>query len=97
MESVNNTRPQDDFYTYVNKKWLDDPKNKIPDEYSRWGGFIKLHDDGLTNQISLVESLENNPKRTTEEDKIYAIWKASCEVFKKWQDKTSNQDVILND
>lgn len=28
--------PEDDFYQYVNKKWLDDPENKIPAEYSSW-------------------------------------------------------------
>ncbi len=42
-------KPGDDFYRYVNGKWLD--TNKIPDEYSFWGSayevFKKTNDDAL--------------------------------------------------
>ncbi len=42
-------KPGDDFYRYVNGKWLD--TNKIPDEYSSWGSayevFKKTNDDAL--------------------------------------------------
>ena len=47
----------EDFYMYVNEKWLNDPKNKIPDEYSSWGGFVKLLDDGLKKQINIVKNI----------------------------------------
>ena len=42
-------KPGDDFYRYVNGKWL--ATNKIPDEYSSWGSayevFKKTNDDAL--------------------------------------------------
>ena len=47
----NNLSPNNDFYLYVNQKWLSDDKNKIPEDYSSWGGFTKLYDIGLQNQI----------------------------------------------
>ena len=59
VETNVTTRAQDNFYEYVNKKWLDAPENQIPPEYPRWGGFIKLHDQSLKNQIELVKDLEN--------------------------------------
>ena len=43
--SPNLYAPQIDFYQYVNHVWLNDLKNAIPDDYSSWGGFTKLHDD----------------------------------------------------
>ena len=43
----------ENFYEYVNNKWLLDSNNKIPDDYSSWGGFTKLFDDGLMNQIKM--------------------------------------------
>lgn len=94
MESTYEPQPQDDFYGFVNKKWLDDPKNQIPDDYSRWGGFIKLYDDCLVNQIDLVNKLEDKSDRTDEENKICAIWLASCNKFKEFESKKVNHDTI---
>eukprot|EP00943_MAST-04B_sp_MAST-4B-sp1_P002635 g2635.t1 len=74
-----------DFYLHVNKKWLVDPANKIPNEYSQWGGFTKLHDEGLKKQIQLVKDLEQKADRNEEEEKIFAIWKASCQRFSMWE------------
>lgn len=78
--------PQDDFYLFVNNEWLQDPKNVIPDDYSSWGGFTKLHDNTIKLQISLVQDLENRKLQelTEEESKIYAIWKASHDLFHSW-------------
>src|SRR5689334_20473447 len=66
-----------DFYLYVNHAWLNDPKNKIPDEYSKWGGFVKLFDQSLKDQINLVQNLCDKKDKTEEEKKVTAIWKAS--------------------
>ena len=66
----------EDFYLHVNKTWLDDPNNAIPDEYSQWGGFVKLHDDGLKKQIAMVKALKGKADATEEERKISAIWEA---------------------
>lgn len=75
------------FYQHVNKNWLEDPKNRIPDEYSTWGGFIKLHDQGLKNQINLIRNLR---PETDEEKKIAAIWNASSRRFNDWENGISN-------
>ena len=86
----------DDFYQHVNSEWLNDPINKIPEDYSSWGGFIKLHDDGLTKQINIVKNMENI-NRNEEEEKIFAIWKASENRFKSWEENNSDCNPILNE
>ena len=88
--------PGNNFYQYINHKWLNDPSNQIPSDYSSWGGFTKLYDDGLINQINIVKNLENNC-HTEEEEKIFAIWQASKKRFDSWKDGTSNCDPILNE
>jgi putative endopeptidase len=86
------SRAQDDFYNHVNKSWLD--SNQIPSEYSRWGGFTKLYDDGLKNQIELVKGLFDKESLTTQEAKIAAIWKASNIRFTDWAGGLGNCDPI---
>ena len=81
-------RAVDDFYNYVNADWLNDPKNEIPNEYSLWGGFTKLHDEGLKKQIAILEELTaSSPEQLTDEErKIAAIWNASMHLrFAKWE------------
>lgn len=95
----NNSTPNasDNFYLHVNNKWLNDPANKIPDEYSTWGGFIKLHDTNLKEQIKLVQELRNKPNKTDEEIKISAIWEASVARFDSWRSGTANYEPITNE
>ena len=79
----------DDFYGHVNDAWMSDPENCIPDEYSLWGGFTKLHDEGLKKQIAIVEALvESDPASLSDEErKIAAIWHASMNLrFKAWEE-----------
>lgn len=85
-----------DFYDAVNRKWLADPSNSIPPEYSRWGSFEKLHDESLKNQITLVEELnakiqqdDHNASITDSDRKIVSIWAASNTRFKSWEDGTA--------
>jgi putative endopeptidase len=40
MMTMNTPRPQDDFFTFVNGKWI--AENPIPPEESRWGSFNSL-------------------------------------------------------
>ena len=99
MSSENTTNPLacDNFYLHVNSKWLNDPMNKIPDEYPRWGGFIKLHDGTLKDQIKLVQNLRTKPVKTEEENKISAIWEASDTRFESWRRGTATYDPILHE
>ncbi len=44
-------RPQDDFFTYLNGKWL--KETAIPSDKASWGTFMKLRDD-VTPQIKAI-------------------------------------------
>ena len=88
--------PGYDFYHYVNHAWLSNPLNQIPLDYSSWGGFTKLYDEGLINQIDIVKNLENKCV-SEEQEKIFAIWKASEKRFQSWNDQTSNCDPIAEE
>lgn len=85
----------DDFYLAVNNKWLQDPANAIPAGYSKWGGFVKLADDGRKKQIELVKNLRSKSDKTSEESKILAVWEASERRFESWRNATANYDAVL--
>jgi putative endopeptidase len=85
---------RDDFYQYVNKKWLEDSKNKIPEEYSKWGGFVRLHDVTLQQLIQLVSELRNKENKNEEEMKISTIWEASVKRFESWKENSATCDPI---
>ena len=90
-------QPSDNFYMHVNQQWLNAPENAIPGEYSSWGGFTKLHDVGLKNQIQLVKDLGEKASRTEEEEKIYAIWKASSDRFASWGRGESTYEPLVKE
>src|SRR5579872_6343479 len=92
-------RAQDDFYKHVNMKWLNDPVNAIPDEYSCWGGFYKLHDQSLRNQIDIMKALKTKPIDTLNVDelKLLCIWNASMTRFDNWRNKTANYDPLISE
>ena len=48
-------RPQDDFYHYVNKKWMD--ANPIPKNESQWGAFVILMRQTDKKLKSIVDEL----------------------------------------
>jgi putative endopeptidase len=83
------SRPQDNLYLHVNQRWMDDPLNSIPSDYSRWGGFIKLHDDSIKDQIRLIDSIKAKNDKNHDESKIVAIWDASEKRFQSWKDSTA--------
>lgn len=92
---------RENFYLGVNGDWLADPKNDIPSEYSRWGGFIKLHDDSIKSQIKLVDEIikkiEEGKDVTDSERKIGAIWMASNARFKSWDENTATYEPIISE
>ena len=96
MRVGNVLSPGYNFYEYVNHAWLTNPNNQIPPDYSSWGGFTKLYDDGLSNQINIVKNLKNECI-SEDEFKISAIWKASEDRFSSWKKETSNCDPIINE
>jgi putative endopeptidase len=48
-------RPQDDFYTYINGKWL--ATVEIPADKGEYGSFDKLYDESQEQVKSLIEGL----------------------------------------
>ncbi|MBB6369245.1 M13 family metallopeptidase [Chryseobacterium shigense] len=48
-------RPQDDFYNFVNGKWM--KTAKIPSDRSRWGSFDQVRESTDNNAISILNSL----------------------------------------
>lgn len=55
-------KPTDDFFGYVNKKWIDE--NPIPAEESRWGSFNALH---VEVERQLKDILEEVSEKSDEE------------------------------
>jgi len=49
-------RPQDDFFGYVNTKWL--AANPIPDSETRWGSFSVLHDEAQEHMRDIYKELQ---------------------------------------
>ncbi|MGP8098886.1 MAG: M13 family metallopeptidase [Steroidobacteraceae bacterium] len=54
----NTVRAQDDFFRYVNGKWL--ASTEIPPDKGRYGSFDKLNDDTLDQLHSVVERLQTS-------------------------------------
>ena len=89
----------DNFYLFVNSSWLNDPKNKIPEEYSRWGSFMQLRDDVTNKLTALVKELSNKNENELNEDekKIVAVWNASMNRFRDWEDGKENYFPLKNE
>ena len=45
-------RPQDDFYNFVNSKWIED--NEIPDDKTRWGVTGVLRENTAKDLLSIL-------------------------------------------
>ena len=66
-------RPQDDFYRYVNGKWL--KEYKMPADKSRYGSFNALRDKSEENVKSIIDELAINTYDTdTDEQKISDLY-----------------------
>jgi predicted metalloendopeptidase len=54
-------RPQDDFFKYLNGKWLKD--SEIPSDKSSWGTFMKLRDDTQPQLREIIEADAKDPHK----------------------------------
>jgi predicted metalloendopeptidase len=63
-------RPQDDFFTHLNGKWL--KSTEIPADKASWGTFMQLRDDSQAHLRGIIEAARNdkNKKAGTEVQKI---------------------------
>ena len=67
-------RPQDDFFQYLNGKWLQ--ATEIPADKSSWGSFAKLRDDTLPQLRSVIEAAQQDKakKQGSDEQKIADLY-----------------------
>jgi len=63
MANIDSTiKPQDDFYNFVNGKWL--KNNPIPETESRWGSFNELEKTNKEKLRTILEEAMNNKSAT---------------------------------
>src|SRR4051812_4822498 len=60
------TQPQDDFYKYVNGKWLE--TTEIPADKPAYGVFSKLADDAQANLRAIIEDAAKGDKAAADAD-----------------------------
>jgi len=62
-------RPQDDFYDYLNGKWM--KTVEIPADKASWGSFMKLREDTLPQLRAIIEkSAAGSPAKGTDAQRI---------------------------
>jgi putative endopeptidase len=73
------TRPGDDFFRYMNGKWLDE--TEIPADKSNYGGFIILGDEAQENVKAIIEeSATGDFAKGTDEQKVGDLYKSFLNV-----------------
>ncbi|HPI96834.1 MAG TPA: M13-type metalloendopeptidase [Gammaproteobacteria bacterium] len=66
-------RPQDDFYRYVNGKWL--KEYKMPEDKSRYGAFNALREKSEKDVKSIIDELAKNTyEKGSDEQKISDLY-----------------------
>ena len=58
----------------MNNAWLSDESITIPDEYPRWGSFIKLVEESLKKQIGLLKELQEGAPANADEERLGLVW-----------------------
>lgn len=92
--------PQSNLYLAQNGKWLNDPENKIPDEYSSWGSFTKLHDSSLKKQIKILDDLQQSladKNLSVDEKKLAYVYQKNMQKFQDWDNNKGNYDPIKSE
>ena len=71
-----NVTPGQDFFRYVNGKWLD--KTEIPADRTRWGSFDELRQNTDKDALEILKDASNNPKYgpTTDQGKAVALFQS---------------------
>ncbi len=77
-------RPQDNFYTYANEKWLEE--NPLPDDYSTMGVMTKIHDSTERQLKTLIDGLADDPQHSvkgTPAQKVNDLYELSMDVKRR--------------
>lgn len=72
-------RPQDDFYLFANKGWMD--ANPLKDAYSRYGSFDVLRDRSIERLHDIVDELQSKDnKKGTNEYRVAVLYKQAMDT-----------------
>lgn len=82
----NSTSPKNDFYRYVNGKWLDSVQ--IPEDQTVWGGFNKLAKDTDADVLAILKKAMNDENLDPESDQAKAVF-----VFQSIMDNEGRNSV----
>ncbi|MDA0705964.1 MAG: peptidase M13 [Proteobacteria bacterium] len=73
------TRPGDDFFRYMNGKWLDE--TEIPADKSNYGGFVILADEAQENIKAIIEeSATGDFAKGSDEQKVGDLYKSYLDL-----------------
>lgn len=64
--------PQDDFFKYVNGKWVD--STEIPSDQTTWGSFMELRERTDEDAMALLESASKNDSLDPFSDQAKAVY-----------------------
>jgi len=64
--------PKDDFFRYVNGKWLD--QNEIPEDQTSWGSFGVLRKQTDADVLNILKKAMNDPKLDKNSDQAKAVY-----------------------
>ena len=76
-------RPQDDFFSYLNGKWL--KSTEIPADKSSWGTFAKLRDDIQPQVRGIIESAQADKKAGADARKIGDLYASYVDEARREQ------------
>ncbi|MFD2270039.1 hypothetical protein ACFS07_00145 [Undibacterium arcticum] len=79
-------RPQDDFFRYLNGKWLD--ATEIPADKSSWGSFYKLADDTQPQLRAIIEAAAQKPEQRGQ---LRSAEKSATSTPASWMKKTVDE------
>ena len=65
-------RPQDDFFRFVNGKWLDN--TEIPSDKTTWGSFLELREKTDNNALALLEAASTDESLDPSSDQAKAVY-----------------------
>ena len=83
MSALDTTiRPQDDFYLFANKGWMD--ANPLKEAYSRYGAFDILNDRSLERLHTIVDELQaKKQKKGTNEYRVAVLYNQAMDSTKR--------------
>src|SRR5690606_30960053 len=65
-------RPKDDFFRFVNGKWLD--STEIPSDRTTWGSFNELRQRTDADALALLDAASNNEDLDAGSDQAKAVY-----------------------